>query len=714
MSFDLNTLNKQQQLAVFSNSKYIRVIAGAGSGKTRVLVTRIMHLVKEKGVNPKNILAITFTNKAAKEMKERILKDLHEESTMTISTIHSLCVRILRQEINAFDYPSNFTIIDHADQISILKDAYRECSLEIGQVSHASMLDYISNNKMADVSVSEAYQFASGDIEKKKVEVYQYYLERLKKNYALDFDDLILVTIRLFRHYPEILAKWNRRYRYIHVDEFQDIDEQQYSLIKLLAGNDNSIYVVGDPDQTIYSWRGADVNIIMGFEKEYDEVETIILNQNYRSTHTILNGSNSLIKHNRNRVEKDLFTEALVGDKITHYSCANDLIEATYIANEILSNKKNGYSDFAILYRSNYQSRALEKALKDFKIPYVIYGGIRFFDRQEVKDALSYLRMIVHADDFAFARIINTPKRGFGDKSFDLVKAKANALNLTYFETIQKEKLFSGKVLKQVEDFITMILNWRKIYQDKRPSEMLEIVLDQSGYRMMLEKDKETDRIENLKELINDIESYEKTALEPSLDEYLQEIALYTDIDDGKYPSFVSLMTVHASKGLEFHTVFVYGMNDGVFPSQRSMFEGIKGLEEERRLAYVAFTRACKKLYITESGGYNFQMQKEKEPSRFISEIDEEFIHHVGVSNQKSSIFIDTTVNKEKSVTQRPMLHKIERNVQYRKKDIVVHEMFGKGVVLNQVDDILEIAFDHPIGIKKINCRHPKLSKKAN
>lgn len=714
MSFDLNTLNKQQQLAVFSNSKYIRVIAGAGSGKTRVLVTRIMYLVKEKGVNPKNILAITFTNKAAKEMKERILKDLHDESTMTISTIHSLCVRILRQEINAFDYPSNFTIIDHADQISILKDAYRECSLEIGQVSHASMLDYISNNKMADVSVSEAYQFASGDIEKKKVEVYQYYLERLKKNYALDFDDLILVTIRLFRHYPEILAKWNRRYRYIHVDEFQDIDEQQYSLIKLLVGNDNSIYVVGDPDQTIYSWRGADVNIIMGFEKEFDEVETIILNQNYRSTHTILNGSNSLIKHNRNRVEKDLFTEALVGDKITHYSCANDLFEATYIANEILSNNKHSYSDFAILYRSNYQSRALEKALKDFKIPYVIYGGIRFFDRQEVKDALSYLRMIVHADDFAFARIINTPKRGFGDKSFDLVKAKANALNLTYFETIQKEKLFSGKVLKQVEDFITMILNWRKIYQDKRPSEMLEIVLDQSGYRMMLEKDKETDRIENLKELINDIESYEKTALEPSLDEYLQEIALYTDIDDGKYPSFVSLMTVHASKGLEFHTVFVYGMNDGVFPSQRSMFEGIKGLEEERRLAYVAFTRACKKLYITESGGYNFQMQKEKEPSRFISEIDEEFIHHVGVSNQKASIFIDTTLNKEKSVTQRPMLHKIERNVQYRKKDIVVHEMFGKGIVLNQVDDILEIAFDHPIGIKKINCRHPKLSKKVN
>lgn len=452
----------------------------------------------------------------------------------------------------------------------------------------------------------------------------------------------------------------------------------------------------------------------MGFEKEFDEVETIILNQNYRSTHTILNGSNSLIKHNRNRVEKDLFTEALVGDKITHYSCANDLIEATYIANEILSNNKHSYSDFAILYRSNYQSRALEKALKDFKIPYVIYGGIRFFDRQEVKDALSYLRMIVHADDFAFARIINTPKRGFGDKSFDLVKAKANALNLTYFETIQKEKLFSGKVLKQVEDFITMILNWRKIYQDKRPSEMLEIVLDQSGYRMMLEKDKETDRIENLKELINDIESYEKTALEPSLDEYLQEIALYTDIDDGKYPSFVSLMTVHASKGLEFHTVFIYGMNDGVFPSQRSMFEGIKGLEEERRLAYVAFTRACKKLYITESGGYNFQMQKEKEPSRFISEIDEEYIDHVGVSNQRPSIFIDTTLDKEKVMTQRPSLEKVERNIQYRKKDIVVHEMFGKGIVLNLVDDILEIAFDHPIGIKKINRRHPKLSKKAN
>ena len=389
----------------------MRVIAGAGSGKTRVLTMRIAHLIEDEDVRETRILAITFTNKAANEMKERIRKMLPDRLYEPwISTIHSLCVRILREDIMTMGYPRNFTIMDAEDQKSVLKEAYKQLNIDASSHSYGSMLDYISNNKTADISVERAKDLAGGFYDEAvKAKVYEYYIRRQEALFALDFDDLILWTVRMFKRFDEVLNKWQRRFEYILVDEFQDIDAVQYKLITLLTGSQNSLYVVGDPDQTIYTWRGADVNIIMNFTKDYPDAKTIILNENYRSTEAILNGANSVIKNNRHRVKKDLYTTRKSDEKITHYASASDEYQAAWIAQKIADMHRKGksYRDIAILYRSNYLSRSLEKGLLDARIPYIIYGGIRFYERQEVKDALCYLRMVAGADDLALMRILN-------------------------------------------------------------------------------------------------------------------------------------------------------------------------------------------------------------------------------------------------------------------------------------------------------------------
>ncbi len=711
----LKNLNKQQKQAVLTNSRYVRIIAGAGSGKTRVLTTRIAYLINELGIFGGNILAITFTNKAAKEMNDRIVAQLKDTASgVHISTIHSLCVSILRRDIVSMNMPRNFTVLDQDDQKSILKEAYKEIGLDRQKFSFNSMLDYIANCKCGYVSVERAYELAGnypGQAEKAKV--YQYYVNRQQALYALDFDDLLLVTVKMFELYPKILKKWQKRFNYIHVDEFQDIDQIQYKLIKQLAGVNNEVYVVGDPDQTIYTWRGADINIIMNFAKDFDNVETIILNQNYRSDPPILNGANSMIKNNRNRVEKELFTKREGGDLITHFRGQSDTHEALWIANQVISLNKEGHplSSMAILYRANYLSRVLEKSMVDLHIPYVIYGGVRFYDRAEIKDALSYLRLIVSKDDLALKRIINTPRRKIGQKTIDKIFEVAKQNQTLMYDTIKTERLFSGQTQYMLDSFVNMVEKWRK-QTDIPIADLLEMVIDESGYRNMLDEGKEIERIENLKELINDVKNFQDNYPESDINEYLQMVNLYTDrenIDEGNY---IQMMTVHAAKGLEFDTVFVYGLSEGIFPSERTMAEGIKGLEEERRLAYVAYTRARHRLYLTDSLGYSYQMQSPKACSRFIKEIKDEFITHIGAKDNfeiKQDLSESAKQSRFLNAEDDNTLKK--RSVGFRKGELIKHSVYGSGVIINIKDGTMEIAFSHPHGIKKIIENHPSVTK---
>ena len=735
----ISDLNANQREAVLDDSKYLRIVAGAGSGKTRVLTMRIVHLIEEENVYPNKILAITFTNKAANEMKERIRQMLQNEVTQPwISTIHSLCVRILREDITCMGWPKNFTVLDADDQKTILKEAYKQIQIDANTYPFGSMLDYISNNKGAEISVDRAFELAgdfSGD--KTKAEVYKYYVKRQNDMYALDFDDLILWVVRMFKTYSEVLTKWQNRFSYIHVDEFQDIDKIQYKLIKQLTGPFNHLYVVGDPDQTIYSWRGADVNIIMNFEKDFKGVKTIMLNENYRSTSCILNGANSVIRNNKNRLDKELFTSRTSNEKITHFASASDEYEAAYVANKISELHREGkaYKDIAVLYRSNYLSRSIEKALLDQRIPYIIYGGLRFYDRQEVKDALCYLRLVVIGDDLALQRVINKPKRGIGNKTMELIADTARNEHKTMLEVLETENIFSGKAKVTLNDFVNKVNRWKKMAESKKIETfaLFETILDESGYKAMLEEDHETDRLENLKELIDDIKEFTENYPDSSLDEYLQQVSLYGDREETMSGDYIQLMTVHAAKGLEFDTVFVTDMNDGIFPNERAMNEGSRGVEEERRLAYVAFTRAKNKLYLTEAGGFSFILQRARQTSRFIKEIDDEYIENAGVRNEEHDAFRNrqtlygqrrenTFYEREEkrelySFSEKGEVESIKREVSssgYKTGDHLTHVKFGEGVVISCKGGIVEIAFPYPYGVKKIAAGHPSLKKKLS
>ncbi|MDD6457669.1 MAG: UvrD-helicase domain-containing protein [Lactimicrobium massiliense] len=715
------SLNENQKKAVLSNAKHLRIIAGAGSGKTRVLTMHIVHLIEDEDVFPQHILAITFTNKAANEMKDRVAKMLGEgHANPFISTIHALCVRILREDIAVIGWPRNFTIVDAEDQKSIVKDAYKKYGLDGTKYATGAMLAYISANKTEEISVDRAKEMAGSDPdEKNKALVYEYYVEEQKKMYALDFDDLIVETVRLFRRYPDVAAKWQRRFRYILVDEFQDIDRMQYMLIRQLAGDDNSLLVVGDPDQTIYTWRGADVNIIMNFEKDFPDAETIILNENYRSTDMILNGANDVIRHNRHRVEKQLFTQHHSDQKITHYSAPSDEYQALWIASKVkeLHDKGKSYHDMAVLYRSNYLSRSLEKGFLDERIPYIIYGGIRFYDRQEVKDALSYLRLCAGADDLAFTRVINKPKRGIGNKTLDTIRARAEQDGTSMYEAVRNHPdLFKGKTKNTIDSFVAMVESWKKwaVSPEYQLTKLLERILDQSGYRTALEESKETDRLENLKELIDDAREFTVNYPESSLDEYLQMVSLYGDHEQTNQSDFVQLMTVHAAKGLEFDTVFVSDLNEGIFPNERAMTDSVRGIEEERRLAYVAFTRAKNKLYLTDAGGFSFMLQMVRTPSRFIREIDSQWIEHLGASHAHTVLSNDRShLQMQESDHDETFEEQMQRaNVPHWKKgERVLHPKFGEGFVVKTEGGLVQIAFAYPWGVKKIAAGFPGLKK---
>ena len=702
-------LNERQKMAVTDDSPHLRIIAGAGSGKTRVLTMRIAYLIEQKGVKPYHILAITFTNKAAREMKNRINDMLKDEGTgCWISTIHSLCMRILSEDIGALNYPKNFTVVDADDQRQILKEAYKEVGIDKKEYPYGAILDYIADNKYQNVDPAKAMEFTYGETRLvNKAKVYDYYDKRLKQLYALDFDDLILFTTRLFRLYPNILEKWSRKFHYIHVDEFQDVDKEQYFLIRQLATVHDNLYVVGDPDQTIFTWRGADVNIIVNMEKDFKDTKTIILNQNYRSTNNILSGANSVIRNNKARVDKELFSRNGDGSRIIHKTCASETAEANYVVNQIIKLHGDGYNykDMAVLYRANYLSREVEKVLIENRINYVIYGGLRFYERMEVKDILSYLRMITRADDLAFIRIINSPRRGIGPKTLDGIQAIANEQGISMYEVIKRGLYPKNRDV--FDRFVRMVEKWREDMNNVDLETLLQEVLDDSGYRTMLEKENETERLENVKSLLDDIQQYTVDYPDSSLDEYLQMISLYTDRASEDVGDAVNLCTIHSAKGLEFDVVFVVGLSEGIFPSERTMAEGQKGLEEERRLAYVAYTRARKLLYLTESSSFSFVLQSAKLQSRFISEIDSKYIDHVDERPTpfRSAIFDEDIVIQDRR-KEKP------KDDQYRNGDTVIHKIYGEGIVIGSDNGVLQIAFSHPYGVKKILASHPSIRKK--
>ena len=702
---DVTGLNENQKEAVLSDEKYLRIVAGAGSGKTRVLTMRIVHLIRDCEVWPSRILAITFTNKAANEMKERVRTMLDEDVVLPrISTIHSLCVRILREDIECTGRPRSFTVMDADDQKAILKEAYKELKLDSTRMAYGGMLNYISANKTEAVSAEEAMHLAGHDRQEVlKAKAYAYYLDRQKELTALDFDDLIIETVKMFDTFREVLKKWQRRARYILVDEFQDIDRIQYRLIRQLAGEENSLYVVGDPDQTIYTWRGADVRIITDLAKDFPDVRTVILNENYRSTDMILNGANSVIRHNRGRVEKDLYTSRKSDEKITHYAAVSDEDQANWIAGRIVVMHKLGkpLKDMAVLYRSNYLSRALEKAMLDHRIPYIIYGGLRFYERKEVKDALCYLRMATSADDLALQRILNVPRRGIGDKTMTLIADTARERHCSMYEVVKDSSLFSGRTKTSLEKFTAMVESWRKTAAEGTvPAfRLFEQVIEDSGYKAMLAENHETERIENLEELIDDVREFTENEPDASLEEYLQQVSLYGDREETMSADYVQLMTVHAAKGLEFDTVFVSDMNDGIFPNERAVSESNRGIEEERRLAYVAFTRARNRLCLTEAAGYSYVLQKPKTASRFIREIDASCIEHTGGGPKHN-----------------PVADRIAAPAPAKKEllnagDKVMHPKFGEGMVISCKDGIASIAFAFPHGVKKMMAGHPTITK---
>lgn len=752
----LENLNEHQLEAVKCTQGHLRIIAGAGSGKTRVVTTRIAYLINELQVYPNKILAITFTNKAAKEMKERVESILGDVSkAVQISTIHSLCVRLLREDILELGYPRNFTILDSDDQKSILREAYKQLHIDVKSYSYGSVLGYISGNKTHFIDAAQAK--ASAGVwagEQIKADVYAYYEKRLKEMYALDFDDLLIFAHNILDTKEEVRAKWQRRYKYIHVDEFQDVDSLQYTIIKLLVKADSFLCVVGDPDQTIYTWRGAEVDIIMNFEKDFKECKTVVLNENYRSTPQILGGANALIKNNKNRIDKELFTRVESEDRIVHFSAMDDQNEPIWVASKIktIHNAGIAYRDIAILYRSNYLSRGLEKALLDFHIPYRIYGGTRFYDRAEIKDALSYLRLLAVGSeedekekfkDLAVKRVINSPKRGIGAKTLEMIEQQAAFDDCNMYEVIKNYEIGKGKARASILAFVGVIEDCRQLVEQISIDQLLTKVLEDSGYLHMLQEDKEIERLENLKELIQDISAYVEDHPEGTLQEYLQEVSLYTDKDSENDGQFVQLMTIHAAKGLEFDNVFVYSLCEGVFPSEKSVSEGGQpALEEERRLAYVAFTRAKKQLYLSDSMGYSYVLDRIKTTSRFVRELPEDCVDEVGAKPRNSfSSDTDTFNGREflsqsfsqqreskpqftfsDSVTQKAQTKevvdkvvedtKVKKKEKIRKGDLVHHEAFGDGVVIKLEDSLAVIAFDRKFGIRKILATHPSLTKK--
>lgn len=693
----LTGLNKEQQQAVQHTEGPLLILAGAGSGKTKVLTVRIAHLLAQ-GVNPYEILAITFTNKAAKEMKSRVEGLVGDVANrIWLSTFHSFCAKFLRFELDNFlGYNSNFTIYDTSDSQAVIKAALKALNLDDKYYPVGAMIGAISDAKNKLLFASDFRKQARDFYQQKVADVYEYYERELRKNNALDFDDLLLVAVKLLQSNEDVLDKYSKRFRYVMIDEYQDTNHAQYLLAKLLASHWKNIAVVGDADQSIYAWRGADIQNILDFEKDYPNCTSIKLEQNYRSTKIILDAANAVIENNEGRPKKNLWTDKTEGAKIQHFTAQSEHEEAAFIGDTIA--KKHDihgvpYGDMAILYRTNAQSRVLEEALIKRALPYTMVGGTKFYDRKEIKDVLAYLRVLYNPfDDLSLLRIINVPKRSIGATTVAKLQDYARANGTSLFMTLTQLHLvdtIKGKTKEKLEEFGILIFTLVAEMEDKTVLDILESILDRTGYLAQLEESTDPQdqaRAENIGELLSVAKDFQDTNPTGTVEDFLEQVALVNDVDSFEQEeSKVTLMTLHAAKGLEFPIVFLGGLEEGLFPHSRTLMNP-EEIEEERRLAYVGITRAEKELYISNATTRTvFGRTSSYLPSRFIDEIPEELVDGLR-AKRKVPDDIKRHVPQHMSVTSRPVTKPIVRNeviADWKVGDTAIHSKWGNGKVIN-------------------------------
>ena len=737
MSQLLDKMNPQQKEAILTTEGPLLVMAGAGSGKTRVLTHRIAYLMSEKQVSPYNILAITFTNKAAREMKERVEKLIGERGKdVWISTFHSMCVRILRRDIDLIGYDLNFGILDDADQLSVIKTVMEDLNLDPKRQSPKYFLSQISNAKNELKTPSDLNKEFE-DV----IRVYEKYQQTLFKNNRVDFDDLLMLTVHLFEKHPEVLSFYQNKFQYIHIDEYQDTNHAQYKIVTLLAEKFRNICVVGDSDQSIYSWRGANIENILSFESDYPDASVVLLEQNYRSKQMILNAANDVIKNNSGRRDKQLWSDRGEGEAIEYHRASDGDVEANYIADKIAYMRRDAYDyhDFAVLYRTNSQSRAIEQALLRQNIPYRLVGGQSYFKRKEIKDLMAYLRLICNPDDdLSFVRVVNEPKRGIGAASIDKLSHFAAESELSLMSSIQDATGVVAKAtLNKLMDFKTMIYMLRAQIEDHSLASFIDLVLSQTGYLEMLENENtiEADsRIDNLGEFKSMATQFEDVDLDEILAEeeseeraddlptmtkliiLLNDLMLQTDTEteEEANESKVTLMTIHAAKGLEFPVVFICGFEDGIFPLRSAIEQGADDLEEERRLAYVAITRAEDLLFITNAQSrYQYGMRSANPESMFIREISETYLNKTGIESRPRPSFTLKEAMESKAPKRQIKTVSLNSGSSWNSGDKVEHDTFGEGVVVGVKGEVISIAFSAPHGIKKLMGSHPALKKRS-
>ena len=688
-------LNEQQIKAVKHIDGPCLVIAGAGSGKTKVLTTRIAYLM-EQGISDTNILAITFTNKAAKEMRER-LNVMVPGTRVFVGTFHSFGLKIIRENLELLGMDKNFTILDSDDVLSLIKKIMKDLGMDIKEISPyfvRNKISFIKNELLTDALLDKYF---NTEVEKKVIEIYHAYLKVLKKNNSVDFDDLLKLPVELFKRNSDVLERYQEHYQYILIDEYQDTNEVQYKLSKMLADKYKNIFVVGDPSQSIYGFRGANFRNILDFEKNFKNTEVIKLEQNYRSTKNILDAANSVIKNNKERKEMELYSTLGDGVKVKYLRSYDEKHEIALIVDEIKKLLKEGYTyqDIAIFYRTNAQSRNVEEVLLKNGFPYKVVGSYYFYNRKEIKDLLCYLRLINNtSDDVSLRRVINTPKRKIGNKSVLDLERRADAAGISMFDAIDsgKELEFKNIILELQQDALNLSL-----------TELIDDVLDKSGLKRELESEHtlEADlRLENLMEFKSITASYEARTGSVNLGDFLDEISLIADISEHQDDdNVITLMTLHSAKGLEFPIVFITGMEEGIFPHQNAFLEGDAGIEEERRLCYVGFTRAKERLYLTNARKRMlYGKTTSNAPSRFISEIQGDVLETLN-----SSVKEEKVINKEELYS--------DTDVEYKKGDLVMHTIYGKGVVIDVDEKFVNIAFAKNFGIRKLMKNHKSLKK---